>query len=83
MEVVLVVEEMVEDTLGQRTLQALKLVTFKSAIHNFTNAWKALKMSTLANSWEKLLFDADVPVVNFTGFESDDLIKGSRTLGKT
>ena len=28
-DVVLVVEEMVEDTLGQRTLQALKLVTLR------------------------------------------------------
>ncbi|MPC43890.1 hypothetical protein E2C01_037545 [Portunus trituberculatus] len=31
-------------------------------------------MSTLANAWKKILFDADVPVVDFKGFESHDFI---------
>ena len=87
MEEVLVVEETEEDededTRGQRTLRALKAYTIKSAIHNFAEAWKALKMTTLANSWKRLLFDADVPVVDFTGFETDDFIKRFQSAGET
>ena len=87
MEEVLVVDETEEDEegdmRGQRTLRALKAYTIKSAIHNFAEAWKSLKMSTLANSWKKLLFDADVPVVDFTGFEADDFIRRFRSAGET
>ena len=86
MEEVLVVEETEEDededTRGQRTLVALKAYTIKSAIHNFAEAWKSLKMTTLANSWKRLLFDADVPVVDFTGFESEDFIKRFSSAGE-
>ena len=78
---VLVVEDLEEDTRGQRTLQALKNYTIRSAIHNFADAWKALKMSTLANAWKKLLFGADVPVVDFTGFETHDFINRFQKAG--
>ena len=85
MEEVLVVEETEEDTdvdtRGLRTLQAVKDYSIKNAIHNFADAWKSLKMSTLANAWKKLLFDADVPVVDFTGFETSDFINNFRRAG--
>ena len=86
MEEVLVVEETeedtdVEDTRGLRTLQAVKGYSIKNAIHNFADAWKSLKMSTLANVWKKLLFNADVPVVDFTGFETSDFINNFKRAG--
>ena len=39
-------------------------------------------MSTLANCWKKLLFDADLPVVDFAGFESEDFIKRFKAAGE-
>ena len=39
-------------------------------------------MSTLANAWKKLLFDADVPVVDFAGFESSDFISWFKKAGE-
>ena len=71
----------VEDTRGLCMLQAVKDYSIKNAIHNFADAWKSLKMSTLANAWKKLLFDADVPVVDFTGFETSDFINNFRRAG--
>lgn len=87
LEEILVVEEAEEDrendTRGERTLASLRNYNIKSAIHNFADAWKNCKTTTLANAWKKLLYDADVPVVDFTGFESNDFITAFRKAGET
>ena len=76
---VLVVEEtpedLVQDTRGLRTLEKLKAYNLKQAIFNFSEAWKQVKSSTLANAWKRLLYDVDVPVVDFTGFEVQDFAR--------
>ena len=78
---VMVVEESVRDeeeetdTRGVQTLENLRTYNLKQAISNFGEAWKALKATTLANAWKRLLFDVDVPVVDFDGFEVADFQK--------
>ena len=73
---VLVVEEtpedLVEDTRGLQTLEKLKAYNIKQAIFNFSEAWKQVKNSTLPNAWKRLLYDVDVPVVDFASFEVQD-----------
>ena len=55
-----------------RTLEKLKAYNIKQAILNFSDAWKQVKSSTLANAWKRLLYDVDVSVVDFAGFEVQD-----------
>ena len=83
---VLVVEEtpddLLEDTRGQRTLNKLRAYSLKQAIYNFCEAWKQMKVSTLANAWKRLLFDVDVPVVDFDGFKITDFARMFRAGGE-
>ena len=76
---VLVVEEttedLVQDTRGLRTLEKLKAYNLKQVFFNFNKSWKQVKSSTLANAWKRLLYDVDVPVVDFTGFEVQDFAR--------
>lgn len=44
-----------EDRRGQKTLQNLKAYNIRSMIHNFADAVKEIKPTTLVNSWKKLL----------------------------
>ena len=73
---VLVVEETEEDeehdTRGLRTLERLRNYNLRHAIFNFCEAWKQVKVSTLANSWKRLLKDVETPIVDFDGFEVRD-----------
>ena len=73
---VLVVEETPEDeeedTRGKRTLEKLRAYNLKQAIFNFCEAWKQVKVTTLANAWKRLLFDVEAPVSDFHGFEAED-----------
>ena len=64
-------EDIIEDTRGQRTLNNIKSYNLKSGIFNFASAWKQVKLTTLANSWKKLLSDEDSDI-EFEGFEPDD-----------
>ena len=88
MEEILVVENAEEDieegdTRGIRTLQAPKNYCIKSAIHNLADIWKNWKSTILANVWKKLLFEADAPLVDFTGFESNGFINKLKSAGET
>ena len=65
-------EDLVEDTRGLSTLNNLPAYNLKQAIFNFNEAWKQVKTTTLTNAWKHLLFDVDVPVVDFTGLEVQD-----------
>ena len=62
---VLIEEE--EDTRGQRTLKNKKAYNTKSAINNFASAWKDVKLTTLSNSWKKIMLDED-PDLDYAGF---------------
>lgn len=75
-------EDIENDTRGLRTLQKMKNYNLKSGLFNFASSWKDLKISTLANSWKKLLYDADQDL-DFEGFEAADfhriLVRGGET----
>ncbi|KAG7164360.1 Tigger transposable element-derived protein 7-like 65 [Homarus americanus] len=58
----------VNNTRGICTLANIKKYNLKSAIFNFAAAWKDVKISTLDNSWKKLLLDTE-PELDFEGFE--------------
>ncbi|KAG7157467.1 Tigger transposable element-derived protein 7-like 19 [Homarus americanus] len=60
-----------EDTRGQRTVNSVKNYNLKSAIFNLAASWKALKTTTLANAWKKLLYIVEVGY-DFEGFEARD-----------
>ncbi|XP_042230039.1 tigger transposable element-derived protein 7-like [Homarus americanus] len=70
-EVLVVLEDEDDDvnnTRGICTLANIKKYNLKSAIFNFAAAWKDVKISTLDNSWKKLLLDTE-PELDFEGFE--------------
>ena len=69
-EVLLVIEEE-EDTRGQRTLSNIKNYNIKSASYNIASAWNYVKMTTLSNSWKKLMLDEDLDL-DFDGLEPND-----------
>ena len=62
-----------EDTRGQRTLEKVASYNLRNAIYNWAEAWKALKPSTLANAWKKLLGNGGATQQDFGGFEDDDI----------
>ncbi|KAG7158270.1 Tigger transposable element-derived protein 7-like 37 [Homarus americanus] len=64
-------EDLTEDTRGQRTVNNVKNYNLKSAILNLAASWKALKTTTLANAWKKLLYNVEVEY-DFEGFEARD-----------
>ncbi|XP_060870177.1 tigger transposable element-derived protein 7-like [Metopolophium dirhodum] len=49
-----------EDRRGYKTLQNLKDYNIRSMIYNFASAVKDIKLSTLINSWKKLLINEEV-----------------------
>ncbi|KAG7176917.1 Tigger transposable element-derived protein 7-like 5, partial [Homarus americanus] len=52
-------------------LPAAENYNLKSAIFNLAASWKALKTTTLANAWKKLLYNVEVEY-DFEGFEARD-----------
>ena len=64
-------EDAVEDTRGLSMLNNIKAYKLRSALYNFSAAWKKVKILTLANCWEKLLLD-DGSGLDFEGFEPLD-----------
>ena len=62
----MVIEE--EDTRGQRTLKNMKTYDIKSAIYNFVSGWKDVKITTLSNSWKKIMLD-EYPDLHFAKLE--------------
>lgn len=49
----------VEDTRGQRTLENLKKYHMHNVVYNIAETWKAVKVMTLHNGWNKLLRGTD------------------------
>ena len=74
-------EDKIEDTRGLQTLQNIKTYNLMSGIFNFVNAWKQVKISTLANCWKKLLQDID-PELHFEGFEAHDFHRVFQVCGE-
>jgi hypothetical protein len=69
-EVMVVIEDNddeVEDARGKSTLQNIRNYNIKSAVFNWGDAWREVKVSVLANCWKKILADAE-PVYDFEGF---------------
>ncbi|KAG7159730.1 Tigger transposable element-derived protein 7-like 2, partial [Homarus americanus] len=59
----------------------LKLPAAESAIFNLAASWKALKTTTLANAWKKLLYNVEVEY-DFEGFEARDFHHILKRAGK-
>lgn len=59
----------VGDMQGHWTLSNLMANNLKSAIFNFAEARKNVKTSTVGDGWKSLLFNSDISIVDFTGFE--------------
>ncbi|KAG7154717.1 Tigger transposable element-derived protein 7-like 9 [Homarus americanus] len=74
-------EDLTEDTRGQRTVNNVKNYNLKSAIFNLAASWKALKTTTLANAWKKLLYNVEVEY-DFEGFEARDFHHILKRAGK-
>ena len=72
-----------EDTRGQRTLENLKAYTLKSAIYNFSSAWKSVQNQTLANAWLPLLRGTEDQTADFTGFDAQAFKEVLNTAGET
>ena len=74
-DVLVVIEEekdLDEDTRGQQTLKNMMTYIVKSAIYNFASAWNDVKMTSLSNSWKKLMLDED-PELHFARIEPNYL----------
>ncbi|KAG7161286.1 Tigger transposable element-derived protein 7-like 39 [Homarus americanus] len=71
----------VKDTRGQRNVNNVKNYNLKSAIFNLAASWKALKTTTLANAWKKLLYNVEVEY-DFEGFEARDFHHILKRAGK-
>lgn len=80
--VVLQEDDEAEDTRGARTLANIKAYSIRSALYNFAYSWDAMKVSTLANCWKKLLQDKDIEA-NFEGFEAEDIHRLLQRGGET
>ena len=70
-----------EDNRGAQTLANIKAYNIRSAIFNMAYSWSDIKISTLANSWKKLLMDEEVEA-DFVGFEAEDLQRQLQTAGE-
>ncbi|XP_063226872.1 tigger transposable element-derived protein 7-like [Bacillus rossius redtenbacheri] len=75
-------EDKEDDTRGMRTLQNIRNYSIRSAIFNWASAWKEIKTSTLANGWNKLLFDGAIEP-DFLGFEASDYQRTLMAGGET
>ena len=75
-------EDKAEDTRGVRTLTNVKDKRIRSSLYNFAHFWDAMKVSTLANCWKKLLQDKDFEA-EFKKFEAKDLPRLLQRGGET
>lgn len=64
-------EDFVDDTRGIPRLTNIKNYNLKSAIFNLAASWKAMKITTLATAWKKLLYNVDAEY-DFEGLEVRD-----------
>ena len=71
-----------DDTRGERTLTSVKKYSIKSAIFNLAASWKDVKLTTLSNSWNKLLHNTD-PELDFEGFQASDFRRTLQLTGET
>ena len=65
----------------QRTLRKLMQYNIRQALFNLADAWQEVTVLTLANGWERLLYDMD-GINEFAGFEPDDFLKTMRSAGE-
>ena len=81
-EVMVVFEDDDDGNVGERTLERLRKYDLKSAMFNWSRAWKDVKSKTLENGWKPLLRGEET-AEDFEGFQVDDFRRHLVRVGET